>query len=271
MYVPRNPYFSEFSYGYAVTEELVRGRGSRVTVAPIFPSLIEEGQVGFDVLIRQKGIPLFLQFKLAHQLERNTAAEARNGDFVAPFYRMYLRCAPECNQHALLLALESEGQRVLYTAPAFHLASELDEAYRLRQVWNRSFQIKPSEIGSLSAAPHHVSFQKPGSWRVFSAESTRSGETKQSAAIIRDLERALGTEEAVPLHDQIGELDSTLTRIFVERKNEMEAWEAVSTHGLEANLTPLQRVSYLARSFFDCQLFVATEKFQAEGQTPRGQ
>jgi len=53
MYIPRNPYFSEFSYGYAVTEDLIIGSGSSVTIAPIFPSLIEEGQVGFDVLIER--------------------------------------------------------------------------------------------------------------------------------------------------------------------------------------------------------------------------
>jgi len=85
MYIPRNPYFSEFSYGYALTDNLVAGQGSSVAVAPIFPSLIEEGQVGFEVLIARPSIPLFLQFKLAHRMTRRSASEAQAGDLDPPF------------------------------------------------------------------------------------------------------------------------------------------------------------------------------------------
>jgi hypothetical protein len=255
MYIPRNPYFSEFSYGYAVTEALVANRGSRVMIAPIFPSLIEEAEVGFDVLIKRKGIPLFLQFKLAHQMTRGTAQEARGGYFIPPFYRMYLRCSSESNQHALLVALERKGQRVLYTAPAFHLTADLNEAYRRRQVWNRSFQIKPSEIGLLTQGPHHVSFQKPGSWQVFSSESGPRGETIESQAITAELEADIEGGRALPLHDQLNDLNSIVTGILNERKPELNS----DVIGL-LEMTPLQRISYLARSFFDCQLFVAIEK-----------
>ena len=51
--------------------------GSNVTVAPIFSSLIEAGQVGVDVLIARPRIPLFLQFKLAHRMTRRRAWEAQ--------------------------------------------------------------------------------------------------------------------------------------------------------------------------------------------------
>lgn len=267
MYVPRNPYFSEFSYGYAVTEDLISGRGSGVTVAPVFPSLVEEGQVGFDVLINQNGIPLFIQFKLAHRMERNSAAEAKSGYFVAPFYRMYLRCSPESDQHALLLALESAGERVLYTAPAFHLASELNEAYRLRQVWNRSFQVKPSEIGVLPPGPHHVSFQKPGAWYAFSSEPRRSGKAQESSVVVAEIESALESGLVGSLEHHIRGLDAKMVKIFGELKGAMPAWEGVNVQALEVGLTPLQRVSYLARSFFDCQFFVAVKKTQSQARS----
>jgi hypothetical protein len=55
VYAPRNPYFSEFSYGFAVTENLVSNPGSNITVALVFPSLIEENQVGFDVMLQRPG------------------------------------------------------------------------------------------------------------------------------------------------------------------------------------------------------------------------
>ena len=55
------PNISEFSYGYALTSELVRLFGIKGVGAPVFPSLKEEGSVGYDVQV--PGLPLFLQFK----------------------------------------------------------------------------------------------------------------------------------------------------------------------------------------------------------------
>ena len=68
------PKFSEFSYGYAVTEELIKS--GEVTAPPEFPSLYAEGQLGggYDVKI-SFGIPIFLQFKLSDYLSRSSAKE----------------------------------------------------------------------------------------------------------------------------------------------------------------------------------------------------
>lgn len=41
------PGFSEFSYGYAVTEDIVRQRGTGAV--PVFPSLADEGDRGYDL------------------------------------------------------------------------------------------------------------------------------------------------------------------------------------------------------------------------------
>ena len=51
------PRTSEFSYGFALTRELIdkRWKGLQPTSAPYLPSLWAEGQQGFDV--RLKGIP----------------------------------------------------------------------------------------------------------------------------------------------------------------------------------------------------------------------
>lgn len=262
MYIPRNPHFSEFSYGYAVTENLVSNEGSSVTVAPIFPSQIEEGKVGFDVLINRPSVPLFLQFKLAHQMTRRSAWETQRGDFDPPFYRMHLRCTQPTNQHALLLALEQEGNNeVLYAAPAFHTTAELNDAYIQGQVWNRSFTLRPAQIGPLTGTDHHVAFQFPGRWRVYSEEpSGKWGETNDPRNIITHLERVLRERNPPPLKSRIEHLDTGLREIISERRAEVADWRAADMTALEQHLTPLRRVSYLARHFFDCQLFVATEK-----------
>ncbi|MBH8615229.1 hypothetical protein I4N56_033470 [Pseudomonas mohnii] len=57
------PNISEFSYGYAVTNEVVNLLGTSIAAAPQFPTLYAEGQAGggYDVKI-VGGIPIFLQF-----------------------------------------------------------------------------------------------------------------------------------------------------------------------------------------------------------------
>jgi hypothetical protein len=158
-----------------------------------------------------------------------------------------------------LLALESEVQNVFYTAPNSYLRQDLNEAYRTNQVWNRSFQIKPSQIGSMTNADHHIAFQKPGSWFPFSSEPGEGGETPDSKAIRERLAIDVRKKDAVPLRDQLHHLDSAMLGIFREQRAQTHGWEHVSANELERGLTPLQRISYLARSFFDCQFFVATQ------------
>lgn len=83
------PLLSEFSYGYALTEELASGTFGPLTGAPIFPSLLAEGALGYDIAMPFHGAPLFLQFKLSDKLVRNTAGEVAY--LGVPYYRFYLR------------------------------------------------------------------------------------------------------------------------------------------------------------------------------------
>lgn len=63
------PEMSEFSYGFAFTNELITVPGAYVVGALEVPSLQKEGKPGggYDVKI-PFGSPLFLQFKLSHGL-----------------------------------------------------------------------------------------------------------------------------------------------------------------------------------------------------------
>ncbi|WP_439868978.1 hypothetical protein [Pseudomonas syringae] len=68
------PEMSEFSYGFAFTNELIHAPDSHVVAAPEFPSLQKEGKPsgGYDVKI-PFGSPLFLQFKLSHFMARTNS------------------------------------------------------------------------------------------------------------------------------------------------------------------------------------------------------
>src|SRR5215203_581226 len=128
--------FSEFSYGFSLTHELIVSAPGGVTAAPVFPSLVEEAHVGFDLMIKlrprttarrhgiRKGrrfIPLYLQFKLCERPKRRP-----NGPLAKVlaklFLRFPLRCEPTSlgpSQHDLLLRLISAKRHVYYAAPHF--------------------------------------------------------------------------------------------------------------------------------------------------------
>jgi hypothetical protein len=80
--------FSEFSYGYAVTEALIYDIGTSIKAAPVFPSLIEEGKQGggYDLRLDRPGQPLFLQFKLSDYMQgRSNTTEIKRRLFKAHF------------------------------------------------------------------------------------------------------------------------------------------------------------------------------------------
>ncbi len=149
------PMISEFSYGYALTEELARGIVGRLIGAPIFPSLYQEGQPGggYDVQLPRRGAPLFLQFKLSHYMNRSTAAEW--DAYSSPYYRIYLRARRHSSQHDLLQQWEARGYEVYYAAPIFHTSEELDAAYRTRLVFDKSAFFRPNDIGPLPDDDEH--------------------------------------------------------------------------------------------------------------------
>jgi hypothetical protein len=157
-----DPNFSEFSYGYAITEELVLSSKALVIAAPIFPSLYEEGKMGggYDIKIPIKGKPIFLQFKLSDYLKGVNSKERRSRLFNAPYYRMYLRPTRHSDQHNLLLDLEKSGETVFYVAPEFHLPSELNYFYLNKTVVTNSAAFSPGDIGPLpDDDEHYIVFQ----------------------------------------------------------------------------------------------------------------
>jgi len=250
--------FSEFSYGYCLTEDLIVGQGMPLSAAPVFPSLVEEGQtgVGYDVRFDRPGVPLFLQFKLVHQMIRGTANEAKKGHFQPPFYRMHLRSRRLSDQHESLLSLEQAGNEVFYAAPSFHTRSELNTFYAQRRVWSQSFRIRPASIGSLTDdKAHHVTFQQPGgTWRFYSEEPSKEGRAPSTEEINGILERKIAERGRRGLREQLPELDASILRIVEERNLERRQRDRVDIHELLEPVDPLRRVAYLARQFFDCQL-----------------
>ena len=255
-----NPDISEFSYGYALTENLIAAAPKRIRAAPIFPSLIEEGKKGggYDVHLPFPGFPLFLQFKLSHHMVRDSAFEAQAGLIRTPFYRMHLRPTKHSQQHPMLLALERKGAAVYYAAPRFHKPAELNDAYIKRQVVDRSVFIKPSEIGRLPDDDnHHVSFRTGYPMYLCSQDPHQLRETgNERGTFLDDLAEGYWRYERLdPTGDGLHVWNERLLKIIKDHRTGIE-W--VTDHDINAlrNRPPLNQFAYLSRTFFGCNVVV---------------
>ena len=82
-------HISEFSYGYALTSELIALFSLKPVGAPEFATQSAEGKKGGGWDVKLPGVPVYLQFKRADRMVRRSAQEA--GVFKSlPFFRMYL-------------------------------------------------------------------------------------------------------------------------------------------------------------------------------------
>ena len=163
------PDLSEFSYGFALTSELIQRCNLQSLGAPIFPSLKREGKTGGGYDVRLPFIPVFLQFKLSDYLTTRRALDFDR--FGGPYYRFKLRALSYSKQHDLLLELEKEWSTVYYAAPRFHTSSELNKAFALGRVHKQSVFVRPSSIGALpDESEHTVSFGPSGMVGVLRSE-----------------------------------------------------------------------------------------------------
>jgi hypothetical protein len=255
------PNISEFSYGYAITDELIHSHGTKISASPVFPSLYQEGQPGggWDVMIDRPGIPLFLQFKLSDYMSRSSAKECWEGWFSPPFYRMHIRPARFSAQHEMLLDLENAGNEVYYCAPVFHEPWELNEAYLNHAVRNRSIWLRPSWIGPLPDEwDHHVAFQHPGNKRLCSEPriiAEKADFPTISNIIMSSIKQkgdyALKSEQLYELSDQISEIARK------RRDIPIDLYE--STKKGVKTLEPIEQIAFYSSLFLGLQLFVVTE------------
>ncbi len=253
------PDISEFSYGYALTEELIQRSGLSITAAPLFPSLLAEGQSGggYDVHLPFAGFPLFLQFKLAHCMVKRSAHESQIGLFEPNFYRMNLRPLKHSHQHDLLLDLEGKGYPVYYAAPHFHLPEELNDAYMKGQVVDRSVFFRPSEIGTLpDQDEHHVSFKAGYPAYLCSEPKQLREESKSRKQLDSDLLEGYWRYPTIDgSRDSLSKLANDLMSCIKERVYELDWMQPESIREL-GEREPRFQIGYMVRTFFGCDVLL---------------
>jgi hypothetical protein len=152
--------YSEFSFGYAFTENLIRSSSAAPSSAPVFPNLFQEALLGYDVRIDLPAFPLFFQYKLPESMTRNSAAEIsmhQLSGLVVPFFRMPLMRRDLSAQHRRLIDLEQKFPGVVfYASPSMHNLGEFNLAYKDGRVHEGSVFFSPADIGPLPDDKNHT-------------------------------------------------------------------------------------------------------------------
>lgn len=292
--------FSEFSYGYAMTENLINGGFLYgVRGAPVFPSLYEEGKAsgGYDVEIPRIGTPLFLQFKIPQVVTR--ASKKTPPMYRMPYYRMHLRIASHSTQHQSLLEHEKQGRLVFYAAPFFHTTEVLNASFDKKEVPRQSIFVRPSQIGSLDDRPHFIAYshgQRNVAWlyseprevegsinsdKFFSniQRSVREARPRMNDAeyfkaladeMITSLAKASLQAERIAAEEEPSRDDffsPTWREATYEESPEYRAKrvesDARQTYRLAVErFGPVKAAGYLARFFLDCELLIMGDTSQ---------
>lgn len=256
------PLISEFSYGYALTEELVNGRFGKLTGAPIFPSLIEEGRAGggYDLNLPFTGCPLFIQFKLSYCMVRQSAAEW--ADFGHEYYRFYLRPSKYSRQHQLLRDLAAR-EEVYYAAPHFHTLDELNDAYMANQVFDRSALFNPLDIDLPDTDEHYVCFSAFTDYFLRCSNAPQKVNKKPKSFQIAEslLERV--REKGKRVDDKFfHEISHSLLGLAKERGINTDILQSKKYQDTvkEKLKGQAEFAGYLARSIFETELFIVGER-----------
>ncbi|QWC22389.1 hypothetical protein KJK41_19345 [Bacillus haikouensis] len=250
--------FSEFTYGFALTRELLNLSSRIVPVAPVFPSLIQEGRQGggYDVGIDFPGYPLFIQFKLSEHMKSKNSKEWHV--YNAPYYRFGIRPPSKSNQHALLLHLEQSQKNVFYAAPAFSKTKEINKAFIKNQIASKSVFVLPSSIGNITDnKEHNVVFQPQSNFGYFCSDPKKI-EVNNSSTFIDKLFSNFDEKTHIEQKSDFIELGKELLIIASEVMGNQ--WgEFAKNYLYEIPNRPEQVVSYFSRIFFNCDFYMVKE------------
>lgn len=211
---------TEFSFGYAFTENLIRQSQTGPSNAPHFPNLIQEATLGYDVRIDMPAVPLFFQYKVPDLITRRSAREIVNYRLPirVPYFRMPLMRRDKSRQHQLLVSLEnSRPGSVYYASPLMQSVVGFNRCYAACAVHNFSALFSPSEIGPLPDNREHVVAYERESQLAWFCSEPRKIKMHSFAGAMDRTEALLRRSEGRRLIDSVLETRS-IVQEFVPRE-----------------------------------------------------
>lgn len=239
---------SEFSFGFALTNELIDVYKLASHGAPTFPTQAQEGKAGGGYDVKLPGAPVFIQFKRSAALRRKNALDAKY--FGLPYYRFQIMASSHSQQHQLLLDLESRGNIVYYAAPIFSKPHELDRYFLRKSVRHNTLFLKPRTIGVIGdSKAHTISFSGFGqliyrSEPVYLNRDELSFEPEQKIAASEDYEEPRTRRKFI----------EELVDIYSKRRRYEDAGLEQSLREPAEDRDPMQHLAYLARNLYGCEL-----------------
>lgn len=250
-----HPDISEFSFGFALTSELVHLYDFAFIGAPRFPTQNEEGAIGgYDVALPRRGVPLLLQFKRSERMVRRRSPESYI--LGVPHFRFHLRPSRHSDQHELLRQQEADGNEVYYAAPRFDTYDELNAAYLANEVADRSTLIEPSKIGSLpDNGDHHVAIARDNSdWR-FCSREPKPLDAVPSKVILHEKLKAGVRQKARRIDSRfLLELGDRMVARFVEAAPKYRQDERAKASAIRLERSPGTYAREVANMLYGCEL-----------------
>ncbi|MCW5664653.1 MAG: hypothetical protein KIT35_12520 [Piscinibacter sp.] len=251
-----DPDLSEFSFGFALTSELIARHKLKRAGAPVFATQLEEAKPGGGWDMKLPALPIYLQFKRSDRMVLRTAKHAAKFASM-PFYRMHLRRSLHSQQHQLLLDLENKGNHVFYAAPGFSTSEELSDAYVKDQMTKRSLFVSPSAIGKLKDdKAHHVAFQLPGPV-FFCSEPVRINPTDIDALLSNVVPEQATSVDEVDANEFFRGVADDLLSVYESRES-VPQQRRLELQLLRERREPAEFAGLIARTLFDVDLLVAT-------------
>ncbi|HZM26786.1 MAG TPA: hypothetical protein VFB89_05490, partial [Gemmatimonadales bacterium] len=240
-----------------LTSELIALFSLKEVGAPEFATQNAEGKKGGGWDMKLPGLPVYLQFKRAARMVRRTAQEAPAFKSL-PFFRMYLHRRDHSDQHQLLLDLESQDNLVVYAAPGFSEADELNEAYSLDLVAARSIFVRPSAIGPLVDDERHwVAFQTTPPLARFCSEPHPIDFVLPDALFRRARAAAEPLRGRPQGSESYGAIAEELLATYERtRRTVVEHDRVAAIRRLRERRTAPDFVRLVARTLFQCELLI---------------
>ena len=259
-------YFSEFSYGFAVTAEFIADPAYRIIDPPEFPSTRREGQLGggADVRLNTPGVLTYLQFKLSDFMYGVRAPE-RDLFPSGEYYRFHIRkevTESGKTQHELLIELDRPGNQVYYIAPAFYYAQKWRDLYRSQQVVQNSMMFSPSVLGPVDKDQNHVvAYENADAQFGWLCSDPVEREGTPGGKAMEQLKRLATAAPRVTIERLTAEADRLAQALDVALPDvpalppqlaEELHWDRATIYGMEV----ARKIASLARSHLDCTLAI---------------
>ncbi len=147
------PTFSEFTFGFGISREILKLLEKNTIRAPVFPSLLEEADLGYDVKFSFIGSSLFLQFKTSDYLEKPNAKYWN--EFKGPHFRFRLYRLDRSSQHNRLVLLAEKEPHVYYCAPLFNSEADFSTFFLKEELSDKSVAVPLGKLGVLTDTRQH--------------------------------------------------------------------------------------------------------------------